>query len=73
MRLICCGKPVTGIGNVPKWDPPRRKKITKKKEEEKDLKVVIDEGDEDKEADEKDNEGSDENLEASAPPKFLDE
>ena len=23
----CCGKDVTGIGNVPKWDPPRRKKL----------------------------------------------
>ena len=27
MRLRCCGKYVTGIGNVPKWDPPRRKKL----------------------------------------------
>ena len=25
--LRCCGKYVTGIGNVPKWDPPRRKKL----------------------------------------------
>lgn len=27
MRLRCCGKYVTGIGNVPKWDPPRHKKL----------------------------------------------
>lgn len=27
MRLKCCGKNVTGIGNVPVWDPPRRKKF----------------------------------------------
>jgi len=27
MRLKCCGKAVTGIGNVPVWDPPRRKKF----------------------------------------------
>lgn len=27
MRLRCCGKNVTGIGNVPIWDPPRRKKF----------------------------------------------
>lgn len=27
MRLRCCGKYVTGIGNVPVWDPPRRKKF----------------------------------------------
>jgi hypothetical protein len=26
LRLYCCGKPVTGIGNVPKWDPPIRDK-----------------------------------------------
>lgn len=25
MRLRCCGKYVTGIGNVPVWDPPKRK------------------------------------------------
>uniref|UniRef100_A0A0K2TXH1 Uncharacterized protein n=1 Tax=Lepeophtheirus salmonis TaxID=72036 RepID=A0A0K2TXH1_LEPSM len=25
MRLSCCGKYVTGIGNVPKWDPPPRR------------------------------------------------
>ncbi len=25
MRLRCCGKYVTGIGNVPVWDPPRKK------------------------------------------------
>jgi hypothetical protein len=25
MRLRCCGKYVTGIGNVPRWDPPRKK------------------------------------------------
>ena len=24
MRLYCCGKAVTGIGNVPKWEPVRR-------------------------------------------------
>lgn len=24
MRLRCCGKNITGIGNVPVWDPPRR-------------------------------------------------
>jgi len=28
MRLKCCGKFVTGIGNVPVWEPPRRKKFT---------------------------------------------
>jgi len=27
MRLHCCGKAVTGIGNVPVFDPPRRKKF----------------------------------------------
>ena len=27
MRLRCCGKNITGIGNVPVWDPPRRKKF----------------------------------------------
>jgi len=27
MRLKCCGNYVTGIGNVPVWDPPRRKKF----------------------------------------------
>ncbi len=26
MRLRCCSKYVTGIGNVPRWDPPRRAK-----------------------------------------------
>jgi len=26
MRLYCCGKAVTGIGNVPKWEPVRRGK-----------------------------------------------
>ncbi|TRY79645.1 hypothetical protein TCAL_12607 [Tigriopus californicus] len=26
MRLRCCGKYVTGIGNVPKWDPPPPRK-----------------------------------------------
>lgn len=26
MRLRCCGKYVTGIGNVPIWDPPRKNK-----------------------------------------------
>ena len=29
MRLRCCGKYVTGIGNVPKWDPPVRKALIK--------------------------------------------
>ena len=24
MRLYCCGKAVTGIGNVPKWEPVSR-------------------------------------------------
>ena len=27
MRLRCCGKYVTGIGNVPVWDPPRKKRF----------------------------------------------
>ncbi len=26
MRMYCCGKAVTGIGNVPRWDPPVRDK-----------------------------------------------
>ena len=25
MRLRCCGKYVTGIGNVPTWEHPRKK------------------------------------------------
>jgi len=29
----CCGKYVTGIGNVPKWDPPRKKRIRAPKPE----------------------------------------
>ncbi len=31
-RLRCCGKYVTGIGNVPKWDPPHRKELLVKPE-----------------------------------------
>ena len=36
MRLYCCGKAVTGIGNVPKWEPVRRNND----------KVLTDSGDE---------------------------
>ena len=41
MRLVCCGKPVTGIGNVPKWDPPRRKRFKKLVDDQKDIFSII--------------------------------
>ena len=73
MRLMCCGKPVTGIGNVPKWDPPRRKhKLLTEKD--KVLEVVMDaDDDEDDEKNEKDEIASGNNGDASAPPKYFDE
>ena len=73
MRLVCCGKEVTGIGNVPKWDPPRRKRkllIPKDKE----LEVVVDaEDNDDDEKNEKSEIESGNNLDASAPPKYFNE
>ena len=73
MRLMCCGKAVTGIGNVPKWDPPRRRhKLLPDKE--KDLEVVVDAGDNEEEEQHENGEiSSDTHLEASAPPKYSDE
>ena len=70
---MCCGKPVTGIGNVPKWDPPRRKhKLLTEKD--KVLEVVMDaDDDEDDEKNEKDEIASGNNGDASAPPKYFDE
>ena len=70
MRLICCGKAVTGIGNVPKWDPPRRKhKLLTEKDKELELAVDVDDPDEE----EKDEKASGKNGDASAPPKYFDE
>ena len=81
MRLMCCGKAVTGIGNVPKWDPPRRKRKYLPDKEKEELKVVVDvedneedeEEEEEEEQNEKDEMASGNNLEASAPPKYFDE
>ena len=72
MRMICCGKAVTGIGNVPKWDPPRRKRFQKLDNEEKDLKVVVDTGDDEKGQTEENEMASINDMEASAPPKSFD-
>ena len=69
MRLMCCGKAVTGIGNVPKWDPPRRKhKLLTEKDKELELAVDVD----DNEDDEHDEKASGKNGDASAPPKYFD-
>ena len=44
MRLMCCGKPVTGIGNVPQWNPPVRKRTKSAKaaaaEEKSDAELI---------------------------------
>jgi len=69
MRLMCCGKAVTGIGNVPKWDPPRRKhKLLTEKDKELELAIDVD----DNEDDENDEKASGKNGDASAPPKYFD-
>ena len=66
---MCCGKAVTGIGNVPKWDPPRRKhKLLTEKDKELELAVDVD----DNEDDEHDEKASGKNGDASAPPKYFD-
>ena len=72
MRLMCCGKAVTGIGNVPKWDPPRRKHKLLKDLEEKDKELELAVDIDDNEDDEKDEKASGKNGDASAPPKYFD-
>ena len=74
MRLMCCGNAVTGIGNVPKWDPPKRKQKFKMLKN-GDLQVIVNDPNEkkDDEKNEKEELASDEEVDASAPEKYLDE
>lgn len=74
MRLMCCGKAVTGIGNVPKWDPPKRKQKFRLLKN-GDLQVIVDDPNEKKDDEKKEKEecASNDDVDASAPPKYLDE
>ena len=75
MRLMCCGNAVTGIGNVPKWDPPKRKQKFKMLKN-GDLQVIVNDPNDKKTDDEKNEKeelASDEDVDASAPEKYLDE
>ena len=74
MRLMCCGNAVTGIGNVPKWDPPKRKQKFKMLKN-GDLQVIVNDPNEKKDDEKKEKEecASDDDVDASAPPKYLDE
>ena len=62
------------IGNVPKWDPPKRKQKFKMLKN-GDLQVIVNDPNEkkDDEKNEKEELASDEDVDASAPEKYLDE